>query len=96
MAEDRQSDNLEHRIAAARAAEDARTAGIVTPGMPKGYNQGSRVLATLLGALVGGGVIGWAVDHWLHTSPWGLLIILALAIVGAFRQIMQISKERAE
>ena len=62
----------------------------------KGYGQGSKVLATLLGALFGGSILGYALDQWLGTSPWAFLIVLALAVVGAFLNIIKISKERAE
>jgi ATP synthase protein I len=95
LADDRQNDDLESRIAKARAAEEARAGG--SPGKPaKGYSQGSRVLAELIGMPIGGGVIGWALDHWLGTSPWLLLIVFALSVVAAGRSIYKISKERAE
>lgn len=93
MADDRQTDDFDTRIARAKAAGQAH--GSAVP-QAKGYGQGSRVLALLLGALIGGGVLGWAIDHWFGTSPWGLLVVLALAVVGAFMNIMKISKERAE
>lgn len=70
-------------------------AGVALPPA-KGYSQGARVLTLLLGALFGGGVMGWALDHWLGTSPWALLIVLTLAVIGAFLNIIKISKERAE
>ena len=95
LADDRQIDDLDHRIASARAADEARVAG--TAGRPaKGYNQGTRVLAELIGAPIGGGVLGWALDRWFGTSPWLLLVLLALAIVVAGRNIYRISQERAE
>jgi ATP synthase protein I len=94
LADDRQNDDLDRRIANARAAEEARTGVSVPPA--KGYSQGSRVLAELIGAPLGGGVLGWALDHWLGTSPWFLLTLLALAVIVAFRNIFRISKERAE
>jgi ATP synthase protein I len=94
LADDRQTADLDRRIATARAAEEARTG--VTTKPAKGYSQGSRVLAELIGAPLGGGVLGWALDHWLGTSPWFLLILLALAVIVAFRNIFRISKERAE
>lgn len=94
MAEDRQTDDLDARIASAKAADLSR-GGVKAP-QAKGYGQGSKVLALLLGALFGGGVMGWALDQWLGTSPWALLIVLTLAIIGAFLNIMKISKERAE
>jgi ATP synthase protein I len=94
LADDRPTDDLDARIASARAAGQVRGA----PASPdaKGYGQGSKVLATLLGAIFGGGVLGWALDHRFGTSPWGLLIILTLAVVGAFMNILKISKERAQ
>ena len=95
MADDRQNDDLDRRIASARAVEAARTG--TAPAQPaKGYGQGSRVLMELIGAPLGGGVIGWALDHWFGTSPWFLLSLLALAVIVAFRNIFRISKERAE
>lgn len=96
MADDRQIDDLDARIAAARAADEARAAGVGARKPAKGYGQGSRVLAELIGAPIGGGIIGWALDKWLGTSPWLLLILLVLSIVVAFRNIYRISKERAE
>ncbi len=88
-------EDLDARIAAAKATEGARVGDV--PGKPaKGYSQGSRVLAELIGAPLGGGILGWALDRWLGTSPWLLLVLLVLAIVVAFRNIFRISKERAE
>lgn len=93
MADDRQSDDLDRRIANARAAEQVRT-GEVKPA--KGYSQGARVLTELIGAPLGGGVLGWALDRWLGTLPWLMLTFIALAVIVAFRNIYRISKERAE
>ena len=36
------------------------------------------------GTLVGGGM-GYGVDRWLGTSPWGLLFFLLLGIIAGFR-----------
>jgi ATP synthase protein I len=94
LADHRPIDDLDARIAKARAAEDAR-AGVGQP-QRKGYGQGSRVLAELIGAPIGGALIGWLLDKWLGTSPWLLLILLVLAIVAAGRNIYRISQERAE
>ena len=93
MADDRQNldDALDARIAAAKRSS-ARPTGLPA----KGYNQGSRVLAELVGAPIGGGLIGWLLDKWLGTSPWLLLILLTLAIVAAFRNILRMAKEPAE
>jgi ATP synthase protein I len=96
LADNRPTDDLTSRIAKARGDDQSRVGGGAAGQPGKGYSQGGRVLALLLGALFGGGIIGWAIDHWFDTSPWGLLIVLTLAIIGAFVNIMKISKERAE
>lgn len=96
MADNRQNDDLDRRIANARAVEEARTAGASPTGPGRGYGQGSRVLMELIGAPLGGGVLGWAIDHWFTGTHWGLIIGIALGVVVAFRNIFRISKERAE
>lgn len=95
MADDRQNDDLDSRIAKARAVEEARTGGgAIKPA--KGYGQGSRVLADLIGMPIGGALIGWVLDGWLGTGPWCLLVLLVLAIAAAGLDIYKISKERPE
>ncbi|MBN8816965.1 MAG: AtpZ/AtpI family protein [Sphingomonas sp.] len=95
MADNSQIDDLDRRIANARAVEEARVG--TAPAQPaKGYGQGSRVLMELIGAPLGGGVLGWAIDHWFTGSHWGLIVGIALGVVVAFRNIFRISKERAE
>ncbi|WP_010544370.1 AtpZ/AtpI family protein [Sphingomonas elodea] len=94
MSDDPTRADLDRRIADAKAAVRAEEASVRKP--EKGYKQGSRVLAELIGAPLGGGVIGYALDRWLGTSPWALLIVLTLSVIVAFRNIYKISKERAE
>lgn len=87
------SDDLDRRIAAAKVASGVAE---VKPVEAKGYGQGARVLTELIGAPLGAGVIGFALDHWFNTSPWCLMILLVLGVVVAFRNIYRISKERPE
>jgi F0F1-type ATP synthase assembly protein I len=42
---------------------------------------------TLIGAIVLLGGLGYAVDHWLDSAPWGLVIGLALGIVVGFYEL---------
>ena len=59
-------------------------------------SQGNRVLSTLIGAPIGGAVIGFAIDSLAGTSPKALLAMLLLGMVAGFVEIWRISKERAE
>jgi ATP synthase protein I len=87
--------SLEERLKAARIAESART-GAAARKPRTGYNQGSRVLTELVAGPAGGAIIGWLLDRWLDTSPWLLLVMMALGVVVAFRNIYRISSERPE
>lgn len=42
---------------------------------------------TLIGAIILLGGIGYAVDHWRGTSPWGLLGGLLLGLVVGFYEL---------
>lgn len=94
LAVDPSRDDLDARIAAARAGQSRGVARGPKPA--KGYGQGARVLAELIGAPLGGGLVGWLLDRWLGTAPWLMLVLLVLAIVVAFRNIYRISQERAQ
>ncbi|WP_310530476.1 AtpZ/AtpI family protein, partial [Novosphingobium sp.] len=55
-----------------------------------------RVLAELIGGIGGGAFIGWVIDHFAGTSPWGLLVVMFLGIIVAFRSIIRMSAQRPE
>ena len=88
IAEDARIDALEERLKAAREREEKRNRSQVS-GADANYRSGNRVLADLLGGILGGAVIGWTIDYFADTSPWGLLIMLFLGIAVAFRNIIR-------
>lgn len=95
IGEDARINALEERLKAAREREDERN----RPrghGVDANYRMGNKVLAELLGGILGGAVIGWVVDHFAGTSPWGLLALLFLGTVVAFRNIIRISNRRPD
>ncbi len=93
IAEDARIDALEARLKAAREREEERNRPKAT-GADANYRSGNRVLADLLGGILGGLVIGWVIDYFAGTSPWGLLIMLFLGIVVAFRNIIRTANTR--
>lgn len=95
IVEDARIDALEARLKAAREREEERNRPQVK-GVDANYRSGNRVLADLLGGIVGGGVIGWVIDTFAGTSPWGLLIMLFFGIVVAFRNIIKAANTRPE
>lgn len=86
--EDARIDALEARLSAAREREEQRNRPQVK-GADANYRSGNRALANLLGGIIGGLVIGFAIDALAGTEPWGLLAGLFLGTVSAFRSIIQ-------
>jgi ATP synthase protein I len=83
--------SLDERLRRAQAAEQHRTgAGKTTAD--ESYNLGNRVLAELLGGMIGGAAIGWVLDLLFDTKPWLLLTLLFLGIGVAFRNIVRLSQ----
>ena len=54
------------------------------------------MLAELIGAPLGGALLGWALDRWFGTFPVLMLVLLVLATIAAFRNIYRIGQESAE
>ncbi|KTT73898.1 AtpZ/AtpI family protein [Sphingomonas endophytica] len=84
---------LDERLRQARRDEAVRQ-GTVRDESEAGYQLGNRVLAALIGSLVGSALIGWLIDRWFGTAPWGLIVMLFLGIAVAFRQIIRLTSKR--
>jgi len=44
---------------------------------------------TLVGAVVIGGLIGYFLDKWLHTSPWLLFVLGATGFIAGVREVLR-------
>lgn len=95
VGEDARIESLERRLQAAKEREAERT-GSSQQGADANYRLGNRVLAELLGGIIGGLAIGWVIDLFAGTRPWGLLVMLFLGIIVAFRNIIRISSRRPD
>ena len=96
LGEDARIDALEERLRAAREREEERTRPAAGAEADANYRLGNRVLAELIGGIGGGAFIGWVIDWAAGTSPWGLLVVMALGIIVAFRSIIRISTRRPD
>ena len=90
---DARLDRLEQRLERVQREEAIRTGR----GSPPDANEqlGQRVLATLIGGLLGGALLGWLADGWFGTGHTLLIVGLILGIVGAFWSIWKISNSRS-
>ena len=96
IGEDARVNALEARLKAAREREEQRNKPSLGTETDANYRLGNRVLAELIGGIGGGVFIGWVIDQFAGTSPWGLLAVMALGIVVAFRNIIRISSRRPD
>ena len=97
IAEDARVEALEKRLKAAKEREEERNRP--SAGSSAGdanYRMGSKVLSELIGGIGGGALIGWVIDHFAKTSPWGLLVMMFLGIIVSFRNIIRISNRRPD
>ena len=93
IGEDARIDALEERLKAAREREEERNRPSIK-GADANEKLGNQVLGHLVGGPLGGAVVGWVIDRFADTSPWGLLVMLFLGIVVAFRNIIRISSQK--
>ena len=54
-----------------------------------GFARGMRLSAELVGGVVVGFILGWLLDRWLGTSPWGLIVFLLLGFTAGVLNVMR-------
>jgi ATP synthase protein I len=85
------SDDLEDRIAQARARGErhgpASSDGGADPGIESAMSYGMRAGAQFVSAVLLGGGLGWAIDRWLGTKPFGMLILMVLGFIAAMANV---------
>jgi len=61
--------SLDQRLDAAEAAQARKVSGDTYAAMAQGY----RFVAEVVGGVLGGAGLGWLVDHFAGTTPFGLV-----------------------
>lgn len=81
-----------------RKASTARSeeTGLKAPsGIGQAVNLGFRVMSEFVASVVVGGVIGWAIDHWLGSSPAALILFIGLGTAAGFWSVYRIAVGQA-
>lgn len=89
MADDRQKDELDRRIAEAKAANER---GIST-AEGRAESRGWAVGIEFVGAVLVSGFLGWLIDRWLETAPWAMIVLLLLGFAAGTRRALRTSAQ---
>jgi ATP synthase protein I len=54
-----------------------------------GLARGLRLSSELVAGVVVGAIIGWALDHWIGISPWGLIVFVLLGFAAGVRNVVR-------
>ena len=56
---------------------------------PSALARGFRLSTELVAGVLVGAFIGWALDRWLGTSPWGMFVFLLLGFAAGVVNVMR-------
>lgn len=90
MTNDNDTD-LENRLKAARAEFDADYNPKAPGKGSESLNDGAKAGIELVGAILGGGLIGFGLDKWLDTSPACFFIFLIFGVITGFYNVYKIT-----
>jgi ATP synthase protein I len=51
--------------------------------------RGFRLSSELVAGVLVGAAIGWALDHWLGISPWGMIVFVLLGFTAGVLNVMR-------
>ncbi len=86
--------DLSSALDAQRKASAPRSepAGASSPsGIGQAVNLGFRVMTEFVASVVVGAVIGWAIDHWLGSSPVALILFIGLGTAAGFWSVYRMA-----
>ncbi len=63
--------------------------GARPPADMTGIGRGLRLSAEFVGGVVVGAMIGWLLDRWFGTSPWGLFAFLMIGFAAGIRNMLR-------
>ena len=80
---------LGERLARQKGTDRENEAGSGPRSDPSAFARGFRLSSELVGAVLVGAFIGWALDKWLGISPWGLIVFLLLGFAAGVINVMR-------
>ena len=86
MADPRQPDDLDRRIADAKASR-----GGVSNAQGRAESRGWAIGIEFVGVVLVSGLLGWLIDRYagLGTAPWAMIVLLLLGFAAGIRRAMK-------
>jgi ATP synthase protein I len=78
---------LENRLRQARVGDDGKDKA--ADESRKGYSQALKLSSEFVGAVVVGAMIGYLLDLFLPTKPWGLIVFLLLGFCAGVLNVLR-------
>lgn len=79
---------LEAKLAKSRpAANEGGKDG--QPSRSAGYGQAMKLSSEFIAGIVIGAALGWVLDHFAGTSPWGLIVFLLLGFCAGVLNVLR-------
>ena len=90
---DRRRRSLEASLASKLPGEGKRES---RPGGGSGYGQAMKLSSEFIGGIAVGAGLGWVIDRWVGTSPWGLIVFLLLGFGAGILNVLRAAGSVAE
>ncbi|WP_350332865.1 AtpZ/AtpI family protein [Coralliovum pocilloporae] len=78
---------LGQAISERRTVED-KTVSDASSGIA-GLGQALRLSTEFIAGVVAGGALGWGIDQWFETAPWGMIVFLLLGFAAGVLNVMR-------
>lgn len=92
---DKRDDNLDKRLddlgeRLAEKKDAAHSAGDKARGADKSaYSQAVKVSSEFVAGIIAGALLGYLIDTFAGTSPWGMIVFLILGFAAAVLNVMR-------
>jgi len=92
MNDERDEGSFDQRLNQARERQGLAEPAATPAGeeVSSAWNLGARIGVELAAALVVGGIIGYALDRWLHTTPIFLLVFFVLGAAAGMLNVWRL------
>jgi ATP synthase protein I len=80
---------LNEGIARGHSSRPSESPGADRATTASDYARGFRLSSELVAGVVVGAGLGWIIDRWFGTSPWGLMIFLLLGFAAGVLSVMR-------